>query len=58
MVMLMECIKVADLNIEHFKAYDVCRRVYSPDGISPTITAGGGTQTVKIIVSEVGKDED
>lgn len=36
--------------------HDLCRRVYSPDGLSPTIpTMGGGHQDPKIIVPEATK---
>ena len=36
--------------------HDLCRRVYSPNGLSPTIpTMGGGHQDPKIIVPEATK---
>ena len=36
--------------------HDLCRRVYSPSGLSPTIpTMGGGHQDPKIIVPEATK---
>lgn len=54
----MDCIKVADLNKEHYKTFDKCRRVYSPDGIAPTVTAGAGSHTTKIIVLEGGINAD
>jgi DNA (cytosine-5)-methyltransferase 1 len=45
-------IQVAELNRDVFKINDIARRVYSPDGIAPTIhTCGGGNTEPKIIVA-------
>ena len=46
-------VQVAMLDKVSFPRLDVCRRVYSPDGIAPTIhTCGGGGTEPKIIVPE------
>lgn len=45
------CIQVALLDKTAFPRIEMGRRVYSPDGISPTIhTCGGGGTEPKIIV--------
>ena len=42
-----KCIMVGHLDI---KAMDVCKRVYDPDGIAPTLTtSGGGYREVKVL---------
>lgn len=40
----MKCKKVADLNADVFGVYESSRRVYSVDGIAPTITTRGGVK--------------
>ena len=46
-------VQVAMLDKVSFPRLDVCRRVYSPDGIAPTIhTCGGGGTEPKIIVED------
>lgn len=46
--MAKELILVARLNI---RDHDVNRRVYSPDGVAPTIrTPGGGNHTPKVLI--------
>lgn len=40
------------------KLHEICRRVYSVDGISPCVTTcGGGNQEVKIAVIEDIKND-
>lgn len=41
---------VATLDKGVYRAIEHNRRIYSVDGIAPTITAGGGTHTPKILV--------
>ena len=44
-------VQIAELDKKAFPRHDLCRRVYSPDGIAPTIhTCGGGGTEPKIIV--------
>ena len=44
------CIQVAELHPEHYKNNEMHRRVYSTDGLSPTIhTCGGGGTEPKIL---------
>lgn len=46
-------VQAAMLDKVSFPRLDVCRRVYSPDGIAPTIhTCGGGGTEPKIIVED------
>lgn len=52
-----KCIQVAMLDKASYPRIEMCRRVYSPDGIAPTIhTCGGGGTEPKIMVR--GEDED
>ena len=45
------CIQVATLDRESYPRIEMCRRVYSPDGIAPTIhTCGGGGTEPKVMV--------
>ena len=46
----MNTIVIAVLNKDVYKGHEQIRRIYSVDGIAPTITAGGGTHTPKILV--------
>ncbi len=40
------------------KLHDICRRVYSVDGISPCVTTcGGGNQEVKIALIEESQND-
>lgn len=42
---------MAEISRESLKINDIARRVYSPDGIAPTIhTCGGGNTEPKILV--------
>ena len=46
-----QLIQVATLDKTSYPRIEMCRRVYSPDGIAPTIhTCGGGGQEPKILV--------
>jgi len=49
-----KCEQIGKLQGERWeRMHDLCRRVYSPNGISPTIpTMGGGHQDPKIVVPE------
>lgn len=38
------------LDRESYPRIEMCRRVYSPDGIAPTITCGGGGTEPKVMV--------
>lgn len=54
----MKCKKVADLSEDVFGVFESARRVYSVDGIAPTIlTNKGGSRATKILI-EGKKDED
>ena len=46
---------MADLDPDHFKNNEMHRRVYSPDGISPTIStcAGGNTEPKILVVGQL-----
>ena len=45
------CVQVAMLDRESYPRIEMCRRVYSPDGIAPTIhTCGGGGTEPKVMV--------
>lgn len=52
-----KCQQIGKLQGERWeRMHDLCRRVYSPSGLSPTIpTMGGGHQDPKIIVPEATK---
>lgn len=52
-----KCKQIGKLQGERWeRMHDLCRRVYSPSGLSPTIpTMGGGHQDPKIIVPEATK---
>ena len=52
-----KCEQIGKLQGERWeRMHDLCRRVYSPSGLSPTIpTMGGGHQDPKIIVPEATK---
>ena len=52
------CVQVAEISREALKINDIARRVYSPDGISPTIhTCGGGNTEPKILVEGAVNDD-
>ena len=52
-ILAFQVVQVAMLDKVSFPRLDVCRRVYSPDGIAPTIhTCGGGGTEPKIIVED------
>lgn len=48
---MTELIQVATLDKTAFPRLEICRRIYSPDGLAPTIhTCGGGGTEPKILV--------
>ena len=48
---MTELIQVATLDKTAFPRLEICRRIYSPEGIAPTIhTCGGGGTEPKILV--------
>lgn len=50
---LLRCIG----RVDAINGHDILKRVYSPDGISPTLsTMGGGNQEPKIVVSRVRRE--
>ena len=49
---MTELIQVATLDKTAFPRLEICRRIYSPDGIAPTIhTCGGGGTEPKVLIS-------